>query len=111
LEVVNTFDPANLIEIRGAGGAIGQGALGALGFNVPSLLSTNYHAPYFHNGAAQTLEDVFPLHALGGGTIQSALNDTQRAALLDFLKAIDGRTATFESQTDIFKDPFRGPCC
>jgi cytochrome c peroxidase len=109
LEVVNTFDPGNFIEIRGAGGAIGQGALGALGFNVPSLLSTNYHAPYFHNGAAQTLEEVFAQHQLpGGGTIQDLAG---AAALLEFVKAIDGRTATFESQTDIFKDPFRGPCC
>lgn len=62
LEIVNTFDPGNLIEIRGAGGAIGQGALGVLGFNVPSLLSTGYHAPYFHNGAAQTLEQDFAQH-------------------------------------------------
>jgi cytochrome c peroxidase len=85
--------------------------LGVLGFNVPSLLSTNYHAPYFHNGAAQTLEDVFPLHALGGGTIQSVLSEGDRNALLAFLKALDGRTAIFDSQTDIFKDPFRGPCC
>jgi hypothetical protein len=103
LEVVNTFEPGNLIEIRGAGGAIGQGALGILGFNVPSLLSTGYHAPYFHNGAAQTLEQVFAQHQLpGGGTIQDLAG---AAALLEFLKALDGRTPIFKSQTDIFKDP------
>ena len=100
LEVVNTFEPGNLIEIRGAGGAIGQGALGILGFNVPSLLSTGYHAPYFHNGAAQTLEQVFAQHQLpGGGTIQDLAG---AAALLEFLKALDGRTPIFKSQTDIF---------
>jgi hypothetical protein len=51
------------IEIRdNATAAI---ALGADGFNVPSLLSINYSAPYLHRGQAQTLEDVFPLHGLG----------------------------------------------
>jgi len=109
LENIGTFSAANPIEIRGQGAAIGQGPLGAAGFNVPSLLSTNYHAPYFHNGAAQTLEEVFAQHQLpGGGTIQDLTGAT---ALLEFVKAIDGRTATLESQTDIFKDPFRGPCC
>ena len=108
LEDIGTFNAANPIEIRGQA-MPGQIALGTLGFNVPSLLSTNYHAPYFHNGQAQTLEDVFAQHQLpGGGTIQGL---TGAAALLEFVKAIDGRTATFESQTDIFKDPFRGPCC
>jgi YVTN family beta-propeller protein len=108
LEDIGTFNAANPIEIRGQA-VPGQIALGTLGFNVPSLLSTNYHAPYFHNGAAQTLEEVFAQHQLpGGGTIQDLAG---AAALLEFVKAIDGRTATFESQTDIFKDPFRGPCC
>ncbi len=105
LEDIGTFNAANPIEIRGQGGAIGKTPLGALGFNVPSLLSTNYHAPYFHNGAAQTLEEVFAQHQLpGGGTIQDLAG---AAALLEFVKAVDGRTATFESQTDIFKDPTR----
>ncbi len=106
LEIINTFDPANPIEIRGTGAAIGQQALGVLGFNVPSVLSVNYHAPFFHNGAAQTLEAVFPLHALGGGTIQD-LPQADREALLVFLKALDGRTANFESEADIFNNPFQ----
>jgi YVTN family beta-propeller protein len=106
LENVGTFNAAGAIEIRGAGGAIGQRALGTTGFNVPSLLSTAYHAPFFHNGAAPTLEAVFNLHALpGGGTIQSVINDADRATLLLFLKSIDGRTKTFISDGDIFKDP------
>ncbi|MGH8533832.1 MAG: hypothetical protein ACREV1_14180, partial [Gammaproteobacteria bacterium] len=108
LEDIGTFNAANPIEIRGQA-APGQIALGTLGFNVPSLLSVNYHAPYFHNGQAQTLEEVFAQHQLpGGGTIQDLAG---AAALLEFVKAIDGRTAIFESQTDIFKDPSRGPCC
>jgi len=61
LEQIGTFDPANPIEIRGQG-APGLTPFGARGFNVPSLLSVNYHAPYFHNGQATTLEDVFDQH-------------------------------------------------
>ncbi|MBA2593500.1 MAG: hypothetical protein M3495_09080 [Pseudomonadota bacterium] len=98
-----TFDPSGAIEVRGAGAAIGQRALGALGFNVPSLLSTSFHAPYFHNGAAQTLEQVFALHQLaGGGTIQGLPGANN---LLAFLRSIDGRTAIEESEGDRFKDP------
>jgi len=104
LEIISTFDPANPIEIRGQGNPGGP-PFGVLGFNVPSLLSVNYHAPYFHNGQATTLEDVFAQHLLpGGGTIEDLAG---AAALLEFVKAIDGRTATFESDGDIFKDPFQ----
>ena len=45
LDNVGTFDPANLLEIRGAGGKIGQAALGAAGFNAPSLLGVAHNAP------------------------------------------------------------------
>jgi hypothetical protein len=105
LEDIGTFNAGNLIEIRGTGGAIGQRSLGTLGFNVPSLLSVNYHAPYFHNGQARTLNQVFAQHLLpGGGKIQDLPG---AAALRVFLKTIDGRTPIFKSQTDIFKDPFQ----
>jgi mono/diheme cytochrome c family protein len=104
LEDIGTFNAANLIEIRGQGNPGGP-SFGARGFNVPSLLSVGFHAPYFHNGQATTLEDVFAQHQLpGGGTIQDLAG---AAVLLEFVKAIDGRTATFESQTDTFKDPTR----
>ncbi len=110
LEGIGTFNAANAIEIRGAGApaaAAGQGAasLGSLGFNVPSVLSIGFHAPYFHNGAAQTLADVFAQHQLGAGTIQSVLGDT--TSLLAFLSSLDGRTplSTGKSDTDIFRDP------
>jgi len=110
LETVGTFNAANAIEIRGVGApaaAAGQGAasLGSLGFNIPSLLSIGFHAPYFHNGAAQTLEQVFALHQLpGGGTIQGLAGVSN---LLAFLRSIDGRTplSTGKSATDIFRDP------
>jgi len=105
LEDIGTFDINNPIELRGTGGAIGKTAFGILGFNVPSLLGVGYHAPYFHNGAAQTLEDVFALHALNGGTIESQIGATDRGNLLEFLNSIDARTDGFRSEGDDFRDP------
>jgi len=112
LEDVGTFNAADPLEIRdNAAAAI---ALGADGFNVPSLLSINYHAPYLHNGKAQTLAEVFPLHGLGmpPNTIATVLGPAQQADLLVFLKAIDGTTPHFRSDGDVFRDMLRmaGPC-
>jgi YVTN family beta-propeller protein len=118
LEKVGTFDPANPIEIRdNATAAI---ALGADGFNVPTLLSINFSAPYLHRGQAQTLEDVFPLHGLGpqgttfppATTIANTLTPKQQSDLLVFLKSIDGTTVPFRSEADDFRDAIRlqGPC-
>jgi hypothetical protein len=118
LEKVGTFDPANPIEIRDNGGA--TIALGADGFNVPTLLGINYSAPYLHRGQAQTLEDVFPLHGLGAdgqvfppkATIANTLTPKQQADLLVFLKSIDGTTVPFRSEGDDFRDAIRlqGTC-
>jgi hypothetical protein len=112
IENIGTFIATNPIEIRGAGApvlAAGQGGtpLGGTpgGFNVPSLLGIGFHAPYFHNGAAQTLTDVFAQHGLGGGTIATTLSAAQQANLLDFLNSLDGRTPIQQSDGDIFKDP------
>jgi hypothetical protein len=104
LEDIGTFDAANPIEIR----QNGQAPLGELGFNVPSLLGVGSDAPYFHNGAAQTLEEVFAQHGLlpGGETIEQVLSDTDRQNLLVFLRALDGRTPIFPSDTDKFRKPF-----
>jgi hypothetical protein len=102
LEDIGTFNAASLIEIR----QNGQAPLGVLGFNVPSLLGVGNNAPYFHNGAAQTLEEVFPLHGLPGGTIQTVLSDKDRQVLLAFLRALDGTTPIFPSETDKFRKPF-----
>jgi cytochrome c peroxidase len=95
-------------------------ALGADGFNVPSLLSINYSAPYLHRGQAQTLEEVFPLHGLGPQgavfppekTIANTLTAKQQSDLLVFLKTIDGTTVPFRSEGDDFRDSLRlaGPC-
>jgi mono/diheme cytochrome c family protein len=104
LENVGTFNPLNPLELRGQGATAGQTALGGLGFNVPSLLSIAYHAPYLHDGAAQRLTDVFPLHKLPNGkTIAATLTSTQQQQLLLFLGSIDGRTADFPSEAELFK--------
>lgn len=102
LEDIGTFFADNAIEIRQNGAP----SLGVLGFNVPSLLGVGNSAPYFHNGAAQTLEDVFAQHNLpGSGTIAGTLSAEDQTALLAFLKALDGTTAFFRSETDDFLDP------
>ena len=118
LEDVGTFDVTNPLEIRD--NAAASTAFGVNGFNVPSLLSINYHAPYLHRGQAQTLEEVFPLHGLGPGgsgfppttTIQTELTAAQRADLLVFLKSIDGTTPHLRSEGDDFRDALRlqGTC-
>ena len=114
LEDVGTFDVTNPLEIRD--NAAASTAFGVNGFNVPSLLSINYHAPYLHRGQAQTLEEVFALHTLPvagvRATIAAQLNAAQQADLLVFLKAIDGTTALFRSEGDDFRDALRlqGPC-
>jgi hypothetical protein len=113
LEDVGTFDVTDPLEIRD--NAAASTAFGVNGFNAPSLLSINYHAPYLHRGQAQTLEEVFPLHTLpaaAGATIAATLNPSEQADLLAFLKSIDGTTNHLRSEGDDFRDAVRlqGPC-
>jgi cytochrome c peroxidase len=88
-----TLDPADPIEMRGAGAAAGQASVGAGGsFNPPSLGGLFVTAPYGHHGRAQTLDQVFAPGGLNhpfGGTPQE-LSD-----LVQFLRSIDGRTRPF----------------
>jgi YVTN family beta-propeller protein len=103
LDDAGTFDPNDRFEIKNDG----KTALGGLGFNAPSLLGIGSTAPYFHDGSAATLDDVFERHVLPGAvspTIASLHNATQLQALRDFLLSIDGTTATFPSNTDAFLD-------
>lgn len=105
LNNVGTFTDANPLEIRGAGAAIGTTALGDLGLNAPSVLGIRYHAPYFHNGSAQNLSQVFAQHNLPpSGTITTQLSASERSDLTAFLQSIDGSTNTLPSATDAFKD-------
>lgn len=103
LENVLTFFPGKAIEINEKG----QTPLGAAGFNVPSLLGVGTNQPYLHDGGAQTLDVVFPLHKLGAGTIQTTLDATERSNLLVFLRQIDGRSLIVPNNTDRFKNPFQ----
>jgi hypothetical protein len=118
LDNVGTLDSSKALEIRGAG-ALGGGvisivgdanegvtvakqstqgfaSLGGAGFNAPSLLGVAYHAPYFHDGSAETLDDVFARHTLpdaGDATIAAQLNDAATLSNLKvFLNAIDDDT-------------------
>lgn len=104
LENVDTFlGAADPLEIKAGNGLT---ALGVDGFNVPSLLDVRYHAPYFHNGSAATLTNVFVNHKLNGGTIADQLTGPQQTNLKNFLNTIDGRTVPFRSEGDDFRDPF-----
>jgi hypothetical protein len=110
LEDVGTFDVDNPLELRD--NATGSTAFGVNGLQPPSLFSINYHAPYLHRGQAPTLMDVFPLHALRTGTIQSELTALDRMNLLVFLQSIDGTTASLRCEGDDFRDTLRlqGTC-
>lgn len=122
LDDVGTFAPANTpagrLEIRGAA-AVGtketvpgvqstQGfaAFGAAGFNSPSLLGLSLSAPYFHDGSAQTLEEVAARHKVTTGgnaaTIQATLTQQQLADVLSFVRTIDDGTQSFKSATEVF---------
>jgi hypothetical protein len=94
------FNVADPLEVRHNGVT----AFGVAGFVPPSFPSINYHAPYLHNGKAQTLDAVFPLHRLGTGTIASTLSGPQQQDLLVLLRSIDGRTVPFRSEGDAFRD-------
>jgi YVTN family beta-propeller protein len=108
LDDVGTFNAAGPIEIRGAAAVAGQStqgfaSFGAAGFNSPSLLGLSLSAPYFHDGSAQTLEDVTKRHVLGTGkTIEQTLSPQELSDLLAFVRAIDDQTAPVESDADRF---------
>ena len=72
LEKVGTFDINNPLEIRD--NAAASTAFGVNGFNVPSLLSINYHAPYLHRGQAQTLRRFS--HCTGWGRMEQEFPPT-----------------------------------
>lgn len=108
LDDVGTFSAAGPLEIRGAAAVAGQStqgfpSFGGAGFNSPSLLGLSLSAPYFHDGSAQTLEDVMSRHLLSNGkTIGRALSPQELSDLLSFVKSIDDQTPPVESDTDRF---------
>lgn len=100
-----TFDAAAPNELKG-GGVAGQantdGANGVLGINIPSLLSVFSAAPFFHSGAAQSLDDVLAHvqhRSLGTAGVDTLSNAADRAKLARFVGSIDAKTATFPERT------------
>lgn len=65
--------------------------------------------PYLHNGEAQNLAAIFPLHKSGTGTIATTLNSQQQSDLIVFLNSIDGTTDPLRSQGDDFRDALALP--
>ena len=115
LDDVGTFSdpktPAGRLEIRGAAAVANQstqgfGAFGLAGFNSPSLLGLSMSAPYFHDGSAQTLEDVAKKHRFtkDGAPFATVLGPEKTAQVLLFIRSIDDQTPVTEtkSSTDLF---------
>jgi CxxC motif-containing protein (DUF1111 family) len=100
LRQVGTFDLNALNELKaGAGTQLNtDGANGALGINIPSLVSVFAGAPYFHSGAAPTLEAVLENvthRSAGTGGVDTLTNAQNRANVVTFLKSIDDKTQPF----------------
>jgi YVTN family beta-propeller protein len=100
-----TFDAALANELKG-GAVAGQlntdGANGALGFNIPSLLSVFAGGPFLHSGSAQTLDDVLSNvqhRSLGTSGLDTLTNAADRTKLAKFLGSIDSTTQTFPERT------------
>jgi DNA-binding beta-propeller fold protein YncE len=104
--IVGTFD----VEGPGGHGAeeIRQNAAAAQGvdgFNVPSLLGMATGAPFLHNGAAQSLEELldpsgdFTTHLRAGNQV-FAPTEQELADLIAFVKSIDDDTDTFPIDPD-----------
>jgi YVTN family beta-propeller protein len=97
---VGTFNPALFSdgvsnEIR-ANNVANVQARGALGFNVPSLISVFASAPYLHSGAAASLDDVLKnvTHRTAGRADHLDILTVPlfRRFLVQFLKSIDRDT-------------------
>ncbi len=99
---VGTFAPFTAgrnIEGRFNPADVGQriNALGGNGFNSPSLLSVHATAPYFHHGAARSLDDVLngTVDGQGGSPLRSVhhvVDPARRAELVAYLQSIDATT-------------------
>jgi YVTN family beta-propeller protein len=94
LRKVGTFDPAAANELR----ANGAPALGADGFNPPSLLGDWALGPFLHNGSALTLDDVMENVAhrsAGTAGVDRLAKAEDRRRIVQFLSSIDASTKPF----------------
>ena len=97
---VGTFDSTAFNEVKAQAGTQTSNTVanGALGLNVPSLLSVFAGAPYLHSGLAQTLDEVLENvthRSAGTGGIDILSDPKDRRALVKFLKSIDAETPSF----------------
>jgi YVTN family beta-propeller protein len=100
LRQVGTFDPNafNEFKAQAAVQTANTPANGALGINIPSLLSVFAGTPYLHSGAAPTLEAVLENvthRSAGTGGVDTLTNPQDRAKVVTFLKSIDDKTQPF----------------
>src|SRR5262245_3750571 len=127
--LVGTFSATNPLELRhGAISPINTvppaltvaAAFGGDGFNTPTLLGIGDTAPYFRNGAAQTLEEVFGIgtdpnvlpaaqaHWRAGTGGAANILDSDPSAVTDvisFLRTIDDSTTPFPAADLAPDDP------
>ena len=93
---VGTFGATGGAEEKRANNGPAQGQNG---FNPPSLLGGILGAPFLHNGAAGSMDDMFDqrfdAHTTAGNP-NFRLNASDRAALVAFLESIDETTETFD---------------
>jgi YVTN family beta-propeller protein len=129
LRQLGTFAGVNPIELRSnaispvnntAPALVVAAAFGGDGFNTPSLLGVFDSAPYFHHGAAETLEQVFGIGTkpaffaaaeahwrAGTGGAPNILDsdDTALTDLIAFVRSIDQRTTPFPAADLAPNDP------
>jgi hypothetical protein len=69
-----------------------------------ALNGIGWSAPYFHDGSARTLDDVFAKHLMPGGQTIAATLPGDLGDLKTLVTSIDGTTPTFVSDTARFLD-------
>jgi YVTN family beta-propeller protein len=92
---VGTFDPTKPHEVIGTGATLNQTALGAGGFNVPSLLGAGASEKFLlHDGSLTSFDQLFnnPAHV---GTNPKVSKQNVRDLIAKFLRSIDDRTQPF----------------
>jgi cytochrome c peroxidase len=78
-------------------------------FNTPSLRELRWTAPYMHNGAFETLEEVIDFYARGGGKHPNkdplmrpfSLSDAERDDLIAFLEALSSEQAPTATRPEL----------
>lgn len=103
---VGTFGATGPAD-RGAGEIRqnGNAAQGVDGFNVPSLLGANMGAPYLHNGAAESLDELLDprgafVDHLRSGNLVFSPSPSELADLVAFLRTIDDDTPVIDVPLD-----------